>query len=86
MTRKARSACHARLYLKAGRLKKPGKKTRVDAVGAVGVAVETGVDVAVTEAVAAEIGVDAAAAGIAAEIEDKVYTASSEFIGTRSFL
>ncbi len=80
LTRKVRSACHARLYLKAGQLKKPGKKTRVDGVAAVGVAAEIGVDAAATEAVAAEIGVDAAAEGIAAEIEDKVYTASSEFL------
>ena len=58
LTRKARSAFRARLYLRAGRLKKPERKmlARVDLVPV---------------ADAAMIVVDAVAVGIAAEIEDR---------------
>jgi hypothetical protein len=69
LIRKARSAFHDKLYSKAGRLKKPAKKTpaRVDLAP---VAVDAPAATAMA-VLAAVIVVDAAAVGIAAEIEDK---------------
>ena len=72
MTRKARSAFHVRLCLKAGLLRKPAKKTpaRADLVP-VAAAEAAVAEIAMVDATAAVIVV-AAAVGIAAEIEDKV--------------